>query len=252
VSRIRCVNLRRGGLGVKDIKSFNRVSLGKWNWRLLNERDSVWSNVSYSKYSHNSINSNVVGFRSSLGKLSSQARDLDFCLLSKLVKDNWFWDGLVRLVGDETNTSFWFDNWLESSTLHSKYQRLFKLSVSPNDNISNFGSWVGEVWEWNIPWRRRLFIWEQDLCNSFLNDIKQVVLHQFRSDTWEWKHDTSSQYSIKSAYKLLSTAWYLLQSVGKLGALFGWRWFGLSGGIGMTLYSTMLGETLMLSWTMRE
>ncbi|KAF1891164.1 hypothetical protein Lal_00001305 [Lupinus albus] len=148
---------------------------------------------------------NPLGFRSSLDKLSSWARDLDFCLLPKSVKDNWFWGGLVRRVGDETNTSFWFDNWLGSSTLHSKYQRLFKLSVSPNDNISNFGSWVGEVWEWNIPWRRRLFIWEQDLCNSFLNDIKQVALHQFRSDNWEWKLDTSRQYSVKYAYKLLTT-----------------------------------------------
>ncbi|KAF1888874.1 hypothetical protein Lal_00036916 [Lupinus albus] len=32
-----------------------------------------------------------------------------------------------------------------------------------------------------------------------------VALHQFRSDTWEWKLNTSRQYSVKFSYKLLTT-----------------------------------------------
>ncbi|KAF1869694.1 hypothetical protein Lal_00017270 [Lupinus albus] len=94
--------------------------------------------------------------------------------LTKSTSVTWFGGGLVRRVGDGSNTSLWFDNWLRPSNLHSMYRRLFNLNVLPYGNVCNFGSWVGKSWEWNISWRHLLFIWEQELCNYFLNDIKQA------------------------------------------------------------------------------
>ncbi|KAF1892130.1 hypothetical protein Lal_00036486 [Lupinus albus] len=188
--------LHWGGLGVKDIRFFNFDLLGKWKWRLLTERDSLWCKVFFSKYGHNSNNHNGVGFRSSLSKQLAWARDLDLSSPSESVVDNWFWDGLVRQVGDGSNTSFWYDNWVWSSSLCSKYRRLFNLSTSPNDNICNFGSWVGESWEWKVPWRRRLFTWEHELCNSFLNDLKQHA---------------SSLWKSKAPSKVLTFTWRLFQ-----------------------------------------
>lgn len=34
-----------GGLGVKDLNSFNRVLFGKWLWRYFDDRESLWANV---------------------------------------------------------------------------------------------------------------------------------------------------------------------------------------------------------------
>ena len=45
VCRPKC----EGGLGVKDLKAFNRALLGKWRWRLLHEPQSLWCRILHGK-----------------------------------------------------------------------------------------------------------------------------------------------------------------------------------------------------------
>ncbi|KAF1868532.1 hypothetical protein Lal_00035970 [Lupinus albus] len=66
------------------------------------------------------------------------------------------------------------DHWFGSSTLFSRYKRLYNLSNQHNDNICNFGSWV--------------------------------VLSKDKPGYWEWRHEKSKKYSVKSAYKLLCSS----------------------------------------------
>ena len=40
----------KGGLGIKDIGTFNLALLGKWEWNLLQEKGEIWSRVLESKY----------------------------------------------------------------------------------------------------------------------------------------------------------------------------------------------------------
>ncbi|KAF1867299.1 hypothetical protein Lal_00049728 [Lupinus albus] len=130
-------------------------------------------------------------------KQSPWVRDLVFVPSSESANDNWFWGGMVRRIGDRSTTSFWHDHWLGSSTLFSRYKRLYNLSNLHNDNNCIFGNWVGDTWE------RQFFTWEQELCTAFFDDLKQVVLSKDKSDYWEWRHEKSKQYSVKSAYKLI-------------------------------------------------
>ena len=45
-----CRPKKEGGMGVRDVTKFNIALLGKWRWRLLVERDSLWVKVLCVKY----------------------------------------------------------------------------------------------------------------------------------------------------------------------------------------------------------
>jgi len=45
-----CQSQKVGGLGVSRIRDFNIALLGKWCWRLLVDRDSLWYRVLLARY----------------------------------------------------------------------------------------------------------------------------------------------------------------------------------------------------------
>ncbi|KAF1886758.1 hypothetical protein Lal_00045995 [Lupinus albus] len=71
--------------------------------------------------------------------------------------------------------------------------------------ISNFGSWVEGKWVWIFTWRRQFFTWELELFNSFLDELKLAALQTNKSDSWEWRHDKSKMFTVRSAYSILTS-----------------------------------------------
>ena len=45
-----CSKKEHGGLGVRKLKEFNVVLLGKWCWRMLVDREGLWYNVLVARY----------------------------------------------------------------------------------------------------------------------------------------------------------------------------------------------------------
>jgi len=45
-----CLPKEKGGLGIKDINSFNMALLGKWEWNLMQHKGELWAKVLESKY----------------------------------------------------------------------------------------------------------------------------------------------------------------------------------------------------------
>ena len=45
-----CLPKEKGGLGLKDIKTFNLALLGKWKWNLFKHQGELWDRVLESKY----------------------------------------------------------------------------------------------------------------------------------------------------------------------------------------------------------
>ena len=45
-----CLPIEMGGLGIRNVVSFNQVLLGKWQWRYVHEVTHLWQRVISTKY----------------------------------------------------------------------------------------------------------------------------------------------------------------------------------------------------------
>jgi len=45
-----CKPKEEGGLGIKNVRHFNRALLAKWKWRLMGEEKGMWKQILTSKY----------------------------------------------------------------------------------------------------------------------------------------------------------------------------------------------------------
>lgn len=62
-----------------------------------------------------------------------------------------------RKLGDGKQIRFW-SSWMSSGEpLKLKYKRLFDVSNQQQSKIGEMGVWRGELWEWQLEWRRELF-----------------------------------------------------------------------------------------------
>ena len=149
-----CLPKEEGGLGVKDINSFNVSLLGKWNWNLFQCPGELWVRVLESKYG---------GWRG-LSEGSTQRnesiwwRDLKLMVQhspqGESLKNTITWK-----VGCGDKFKFWEDSWMEGEVpLITRYPRLYVISSQQNQNIQNMGAIGDNGWEWDFRWRRPLFI----------------------------------------------------------------------------------------------
>ncbi|GAU40603.1 hypothetical protein TSUD_28090 [Trifolium subterraneum] len=174
-----CLNKESGGLGVRRLREFNTALLGKWCWRMLVDRGGLWFRVLAARYV---VERWVCESRGRSG--SSWWREI------VRIRDGvdglgggWFGEGVLKKVGDGTETFFWTDPWLGGTPLCVRFGRLFDLAVHKSNTVAEMWSlgWDtrGEAWEW----RRQL--WAQS------------------SDTWTWRLGPVSGYSVQGAYQLL-------------------------------------------------
>jgi len=150
--RYVCLRKEYGGLGVRKLREFNEALLGKWCWRLLVDRGSMWYRVLVARYgevferledggrSGSNWWKEVVSIRDGIGSGG----------------DGWFKDCVARRVGDGENTLFWHDRWCSEAPFRDRFSRLFDLALNKSITVKEMfvlGWGVGgEAWRW----RRRL------------------------------------------------------------------------------------------------
>ncbi|RHN70051.1 putative reverse transcriptase zinc-binding domain-containing protein [Medicago truncatula] len=196
-----CASKINGGLGVRRMREFNVSLLGKWCWRLLVDKGSMWYRVLVARYGEEDGRLVVEGRSvSSWWKEVASIRDG----LGD-VGEGWFRDNVERKVGDGVDTIFWLDPWVGDVPLCVRFGRLLDLAVNKSISVADMFElgWDegGEAWQW----RRRLWAWEEELLGECRILLSDVSLQLNTTDQWVWRLDPSSGYSVSGVYQMLTS-----------------------------------------------
>lgn len=198
---VMCRSKQNGGVGIKNLESFNLSLIGNWAWRLLGGNNALWGKVVRSKYGEFSkvVRGCRVGKPWGVG-WSSWWRDVVKWVGCK----NGFWEEIRRVVGDGGSTLFWEDYWaVDGMSLKELFPTLYSLEVKKDCLVAERLVWVDNVLSGNWEWRRGLFVWELDLIPNLFNVVNRFAPGQSQPDGWSWKLAKDAVYSTKSGYENL-------------------------------------------------
>jgi hypothetical protein len=107
-----CFPISEGGLGIQNMRIFNKALLGKWFWRYMHERVAWWKSIMDAKYgtawtrwcSLNPLASHKVGLWKNISKGWSL-----FCSHTRLI------------LGNRSRIRFWDDVWCGEMALKEAF-----------------------------------------------------------------------------------------------------------------------------------
>ncbi|CAL9019822.1 unnamed protein product, partial [Prunus brigantina] len=174
-----CKSKKKGGLGLKQTDLMNQSMLAKVGWRLLQHKESLWSNAITQKYLQGNASNIFCNERAKHTHPSPTWRAIEHGadILKKGIK--------IR-VGEGLHTSFWTDNWVGDGPLISRLGRVpqDKLHLKVYDYLSH-GTWDLEKLK-------------EDLPLEMVGLITCVPAGlSCNPDTPIWKHTTNGSFSVK-------------------------------------------------------
>jgi hypothetical protein len=178
----------------------NLSLLAKWRWRLLSNEHAVWKDVLISKYGSLVVGQPVLGDEVKLWFASSWWKDI--CSIGVNLNLNWFSSNVVKKLGNGVHTRFWSDIWVGDVPLRDRFPRLFSISSQKEGSVADFRRVINGTFSWDFIWRRRFFVWEQDLLHELLAIINPVNL-SVGDDRWGWVPEGGGPFSVKSTYLMV-------------------------------------------------
>lgn len=99
-----CPLKEQGDLGVLGLRDFNKALLSKWPWKLVSDKEGIWSNIVRMRYFK----------RAKIGKLNGRRLRRGISTLWKAARRNAgsFRENLRFEVGAGQEVTFWEDKWL--------------------------------------------------------------------------------------------------------------------------------------------
>ncbi|KAH1202965.1 putative ribonuclease H protein [Glycine max] len=193
-----CAPKEKGGLGVKDIKAFNRALLIKWKWLMFQQQDHLWSRILTSKYR------GWRGLEEGPPKqiFSSWWSDLRFVTQHNsmaAVNKHFRWN-----LGSGDQILFWEDSWVgEGIALKDKYPNLYQVTSQKLKTVASMGIFGEHGWEWQFSWRRCLFDSELGGVSAFIDQTVVINTNAALRDSWVWGAEPNGIFSTNSAYNCI-------------------------------------------------
>jgi hypothetical protein len=148
-----CSPIKEGGLGIRNLRCFNRALLGKWLWRFASEPKAWWRKVVVAKYG------------SERGGWCSQVRAGSHGWgFWKFISKDWhhFSSHIRFILGKGSRISFWEESWCGSSPLMEVYLGLYSIASNKEALSADNSGMVSGSCQWNVCFIRSLNDWEVD------------------------------------------------------------------------------------------
>ncbi|KAG7950083.1 hypothetical protein I3843_13G094100 [Carya illinoinensis] len=168
-----CRSIPGGGLGVRNLRVFNRALLGKWLWRFAREPDSLWKLVIEKKYG------------SLWGEwCTREVSGAHGVGLWKHIRRGWeVFNRFVKLqVGTGTMIKFWSDVWCDSRALKDLYPSLFQLASVKDLSVADAMEVSGGRITWIINFGRAVQDWEISSIADFYSFIYSIRVNNQQED----------------------------------------------------------------------
>lgn len=168
-----------GGLGFKDIQSFNQALLAKQAWRILDHPDSLFARVFKSRYFNQSE-----FLEAPMGSRPSYAwRSIQF-------GKELLIQGLRKQLGNGKSVSVWVDDWIEGDIRRRPLMK--NIFVDLLLKVSDLIDFHNKCWRLSVL--QELF---------FEEDIQRILAMKTVFDVddyWIWVHNRNGCYSVRSGY----------------------------------------------------
>ncbi|KAG6729257.1 hypothetical protein I3842_01G018300 [Carya illinoinensis] len=190
-----CRPLSYGGLGIRNLRTFNWVLLGKWLWRYHKEPDALWKMVIESKYG------SLWG-----GWCTNEVRGAYGVGLWKYIRGGWevFSRHTNFRLGDGTKIKFWHDTWCGNSALKDQFSALFRVARDKEVSVAEVMGMVGEQIQWNINFSWAAHDWELNSFAAFYSLLYSLKRSNQHADLLWWKPTSKGCFSVRSFFTSLS------------------------------------------------
>lgn len=170
-----------GGLGFRDLYSFNLAMLARQAWRILKSPLSLCSQVLAAKYfpDHNLLQ-------------DEPKNGISYCWRSILKGVQVLKNGIVWRVGDGENINIWTDPWLPKGISRMVTSR------RGNNLLTKVAELIDPVF----------YSWDEQLIKKTFNEqdaqaILQIPIQEGAEDFLAWHFDKKGNFSVKSAYQVV-------------------------------------------------
>ncbi|XP_019182405.1 PREDICTED: uncharacterized protein LOC109177491 [Ipomoea nil] len=175
-----CIPKKYGGLGFKELHTFNIAMLGKQAWRLLTKPDSLVSRVYRARYYPKGT-----FYDAKVGNNPS------FCWRSIMAAQSMICSGTRRRIGNGKTTLIWDHPWLQD-----EHDPMVHTDKPPYlNNAAVLGLIDHETQTWDPDILADIFI-PTDVAR-----IKRIPVSPDYEDMWYWHGDQGGNYTVKSGYK---------------------------------------------------
>jgi hypothetical protein len=190
-----CSPISEGGLGIWNLRTFNRALLGKWLWRYVHEREAWWRIVVDAKFG------SVGGGWCSLA--SNRPHGVG---LWKHIKRGWslFFSHTRLVLGDGSKIKFWDDVWCRELPLKVAFSVLYDIAREKNVFVADhLDSFSGSL-QWDVNFICAAHDWELITVASFFTLLYSLRGRREGEDKLWWIPSRKGKFDVRSFYRILA------------------------------------------------